>query len=227
MDYAITNVAYVADIVEFGQAYDTIFLRAMNEQGIKIHYNTYNSFSTITAAGSQTIIPNCKSRSLKSIFVCMRDATRVVKTGGTGQLGFDSFEFIPDTIQSYQFKAGNLYMPSFEMKLDRGGSGAYKELLKALNSMTDISYGAQLGIDDYTTYFYTKATAFCLGVNTENVQHNGSLISGLNTSDNSLSIEFKITKSAGVAQCRYDFFFLCDKILSLSADNGGLAQILE
>lgn len=156
--YTVSNVMFLADLVEFDGTYDAAFLEGLRTGGVPIKFSSWDTFmSTPLPSDKQTIMIAERNRSIKAAFCVQlpprRPSTSAVQ--GTANLPWDSHAFLESSagldpalgattgwLVSYQWRIGGKYYPSQavacgDTSKTNGGVEAYSEFAKALNIVGD------------------------------------------------------------------------------------------
>lgn len=163
LTFKLSNVAFVAEILDFDTSYDEFFLNGMRSKGVPIKYSTWDyTRITPTASTTQTIrIPN-NNRSIKAAFVVQTppDGPALYNTLAAATpsgLPIDSHAFLQSSngwstangygsghLVQFQWKLGGKMYPSQPVMcgntstgLSNGACEAYEEFAKALNIIGD------------------------------------------------------------------------------------------
>lgn len=145
--YAIGNVNFLPEILEFDASYDAVFLEGLRNGGIPILFASWHTYIFNTAASSNVnLLVQERSRSVKALF-CVQRRSPIQMSTDSHATFFDTAA--PDvsgtTMQSYQYRIGGRYYPPSPVqlsntmggKITNGGAEAYAELEKALNIVGD------------------------------------------------------------------------------------------
>lgn len=148
--YKVTNVNLIPEILEFDPSYDESFIRGLMEKGVPIKFSTWNNYRFNTAAGTNVNLQiQERSRSVKAIFCLQRrDPPQLQYDSGATFFNSCTSSTIgtnPSTFNEYQFRIGGRYFPAAPVqcstevggKISNGGSEAWVELSKALNTLGD------------------------------------------------------------------------------------------
>ena len=152
------------------------------------HPVAYDATQTLSAvAGTQTLTFNQRLSSVKSLLTYfdgvganrvsgIYDAVDVTRGGATGTGG-----------GSYQYQLGGVYYPQSPLDTARCRAGVFAELSNAFSPSHDY-YSGQMAIsplewsrDENSTSTQTSPAKFFIGVNTERLDTNGVMLSGVST----------------------------------------------
>ena len=236
--YTVENVEYVAQTVNFDEAFTSTFMSMIQANGlIQFHGVSYNSFVwTWTYSNSATeVIPIAmRARSLKAILVAMRDNSIISTSNAWSISRRGSFN-----LSQYVFSIGGVRLPQAPVSIDSTREGlteAYAEVVKAFASFNDLQYAGRVGVGQY----YDQG--FAIGIDTEAYSQDSSLLeSGMDTASQSLPVRLELTfkdgnifaarasaaaaanvdKIATIASsgtCRADIYGMVDVIYSVTSD---------
>lgn len=158
--YQVSNVNYVAELLEFDGTYDSAFLEGLRNGGVPLKFSSWDTFIyTPSPSNSQHLMIPERNRSIKAGFCvqlppkrCVTD--QVTIAGVTGYLPWDSHAFLESSagldaqgvafgwLMNYQWRIGGKYYPSQpvvcgDVNGSNGAVEAYQEYAKALNIVGD------------------------------------------------------------------------------------------
>lgn len=140
--YMIENVNLIPEIIEFDSMYDSNFEEGLRTGGVPIKFSSWHNYR-IGTGGSNTfnIAIQERSRSVKSIFTCLRRTPDTLLRDSHASLTA-SANVANDYPIQYQYRIGGRYYPASPVQLAIGdgsinGAEAFIELQKALNCMGD------------------------------------------------------------------------------------------
>jgi len=188
----VSDVSFVAEVVEMDAAYTQGFESAFLSGGIKYHVPTYVSSTTALTSNNENKQITENLRSLKTIWAVMKtDATDINTV--TTNTGTETFR--QKGLQEYQFRWGNTYVPSQAVKCTDGGGEAMKELIKGANLSSDVSFDGIINSSNYTTDFSGTGDKFIIAQNVEKDPHHAQ--SGIDSNKKSLSVSLTFSTSDG------------------------------
>ena len=184
----ISNLELVYTEVQFGGDFAPTLMSLADANGdVLIKSQSYQTATQTLAgiAGTQTLTYNQRLSSVKSVLAYFDGvgANRVngiydavdVTRGEAGNGG------------SYQFQIGGVYYPQVALDTARCRAGVFAELSNAFSPSHDY-YSGQMAIsplewsrDDNVTTTETSPAKFFVGVNTERLDTNGVMLSGVST----------------------------------------------
>lgn len=157
VDYEVTSVNYVADIIKFDPEYEATFNSRWVNEGVVYPYDTYSSFfQNINGSGDRVRVSENLS-SLKSVYAGARltaDITDETKdsmatlhdpVNGQGVTQVNA-----DGLQDYQFKHLNNYFPKQVVIASGSGAEAFSELQKSLGQHQNLLNSGNLSSFTYT-----------------------------------------------------------------------------
>ena len=218
--YTVTNVNYVAQMVETSADFNNAFSAMLQEQGgIQYHGQTWRGHTYSIAGGStQAVVPvSERSKSIKSIFTIMRENAQFTINDATlsQRCKFD--------MNSLQYKIGSNVYPAQPI---RSQTDIYAELLKAVGPLGDTRSATRFDLENWTSFVYnTPPTAnpsiSFVGLDLETYAGSTDILeSGLDTATQSLSIDTLMSWATAIpaGQVRVNTFALVDCIFTLSSD---------
>lgn len=148
--YTVSNVNLIPEVLEFDDAYDEAFLKALRGSGVPLKFASWHMFE-FSIGGSATVNLQVqeRARSVKAMFACQKrsPSSYSFDMGATLFSSADPALTTTSTIMTdYWWRIGNRYFPSSPVICGTGGgvSGyiangaeAYVELEKALNIIGD------------------------------------------------------------------------------------------
>ena len=184
----ISNLELVYTEVQFGGDFAPTLMSLADRNGdVLIKSQSYQTATQTLAgiAGTQTLTFNQRLSSVKSVLAYfdgvganrlngIYDAVDVTR-GESGSGG------------SYQFQIGGVYYPQVALDTARCRAGVFAELSNAFSPSHDY-YSGQMAIsplewsrDENVTSTQTSPAKFFIGVNTERLDTNGVMLSGVST----------------------------------------------
>ena len=184
----ISNLELVYTEVQFGGDFAPTLMSLADDNGdVLIKSQSYQTATQTLSgiAGTQTLTYNQRLSSVKSVLAYFDGvgANRVngiydavdVTRGEAGDGG------------SYQFQIGGVYYPQVALDTARCRAGVFAELSNAFSPSHDY-YSGQMAIsplewsrDENVTSTQTSPAKFFIGVNTERLDTNGVMLSGVST----------------------------------------------
>lgn len=159
--YTLTNIAYLAELLEFDGSYDAAFLEGLRGEGVPIKFSSWDTFNAVPSPSTrQTIMVPERNRSLKAAFCVLRPNPRMttdkhfhpcdshaflqsstVDDPGTGFKWTAELGVRKGWLKSFQWRIGGKYYPAQPvdcgMTASNGATEAYFEFAKALNIVGD------------------------------------------------------------------------------------------
>ena len=215
----MSNVEYICNFIELGDSAMSIVANSLQNQPLQFvvpDYRNYQFSYAIAQAGTTTQVSMAipaKFSSLKSLFVTVRDQ-------GVGALTFFPHSSVTINITDYQFRIGSSIFPP---KAVNTYPEMFSEVLKAIGSMSDLSYQPSIEKTSYTQVKSTAVTAaseangagavgsgsFYIGIDLENYinANKDNIFSGWNSNtDDIFAIMNFAGPAAGPVQARFDCF---------------------
>ena len=235
--YTISNVRYVANLVEVGQdvSQQLRMLQEVSGGVLTLAGQTFRHFgASLLAATNNTINVPARVKSMKSIFFNCRGA------GPDAIANYDVGCGTTQSISSYQFKIGSVVYPPTPVV---GPGAAATATLRTSESVMELekawgNVGSRNGMGKFTqcNNFYTNAAARVaataaagipadanrqsyapFGLDMEAFQR-VAIESGVNTADRSLPISLVLEHAAAAAVSEIDVFVLCDALFYINSD---------
>lgn len=238
LTYQLSNVNFIAELLEFDSAFDTAFWRGLESMGVPLKFSSWH-FHTFPIAGSnQTFQIHERSRSVKSAFA-------VARSTQAASASYDSDRFFSDLgatfdavgtlnhtnvapIESFQWRVGGRYYPAQPVRCLFGGSEAYVELSKALDNLGDYTRGGNQSAYRFCAYYNDTNTttkseggeAFVMSCGFENTDVSPGTIAGINAEEQSdIALNIKTRNGATPQQKKLDIFMYYDALLVVRAGN--------
>lgn len=161
--YSLSNINFIAEMIEFDSAYDMSFFRGLETDGVPLKFSSWH-FHTFTMAASTSVLQiHERSRSVKALFAVVRsndtESTLVdsdhffhngaaTYNGGTGALTTPA----NSGIEEFQTRVGGRYYPAQPVRCTNGGAEAYVELQKTLDSLGDYTRASNINYTNWTQY---------------------------------------------------------------------------
>ena len=233
--YEISNVRYIANLVEVGQdvAQQLRMVQELSGGVLTLAGQTYRHFTgaTTATAGDQIINVPARVKSMKSLFFVNQ---------GDGNDAFGTYDISTGTnnrLTEYQLKIGSVVYPPTPVRCNFGSGAAnvvagvraeaFMELAKAWGNVGSTKGLGQLGWRNWCLVNNTRPTATVAGtamvfapcgLDLEAFQR-VAIESGVNTADRSLPISLILnfgTQPSGAQT--YDVFVLADALFYINGD---------
>tara|TARA_R110000803_G_scaffold37232_1_gene80213 strand:- start:653 stop:1786 length:1134 start_codon:yes stop_codon:yes gene_type:complete len=184
----ISNLELVYTEVQFGGDFAPTLMSLADSNGdVLIKSQSYQTATQTLAgiAGTQTLTYNQRLSSVKSVLAYFDGV-------GSGRLNgiYDAVDVTRGeggAGGSYQFQIGGVYYPQVALDTARCRAGVFAELSNAFSPSHDY-YSGQMAIsplewsrDENSTTSQTSPGKFFIGVNTERLDTNGVMLSGVST----------------------------------------------
>lgn len=251
--YSITDVNFIAELVEFDSTYDAAFYQGMVTMGVPLKFSSwhYHNF-TLTGATSSLQIHE-RSRSVKMALAVARDNGAYSAERDSDRFFHDlAAEYKPDdplnadknrldketagkgAISQYWWRIGGSYYPLQPVSASFGGAEAYAELSKCMDSLGDYTRASNI---DYTEWSSQSRDAANIGVMGgggskfimsgyfENTDVTPNGIAGINAEEQSdIQLQIKASANATINK-RLDVFVNYDCMIVVR-DNNSVELIL-
>ena len=239
LKYDLTDVNFVAELLEFDSAFDTAFWGGLQQMGVPLKFASWHFHSFPMSGTNQTFQIHERSRSVKAAFAVARttqqasaayDSDRFFSDLGqtfsaTGQISHSSV--VP--IESFQWRVGGRYYPAQPVRCLYGASEAYLELSKALDNLGDYTRGSKIDAYKWAAYYtdaaaditaHTGGEAFIMACGFENTDVSPGTIAGINAEEQSdIALNVKCRGSNAPVQKKLDIFMYFDALLVVRPGN--------
>lgn len=208
--YQISNVNFIAEMLEFDSTYDQAFYMGLQSGGVPIKFSSWH-FHSFNLSGSTTLVQiHERARSLKAAFAVVRSAyTPTTAQGGlmdtdrfyhdvngaitvaTGIVDASGAAGAPGDgkITQFQWRVGGRYYPAQPVNADNGGAEAFVELMKTLNVLGDYTVASNIDYNNFTSYGTDGANGegskFIMSCEFENTDVQPGTIAGINAEEQS------------------------------------------
>ena len=252
--YEITNVEYVAELIDFGPDFNARFkAMLMQTGGVLMSGSTYRTHTTTLSGGTQTVSISERSRSIKSIFSILRP------TGGS----HDSYDTedgdsvgnrVQGLVTGYQYRVGSVTYPDHVVKFTASNvSEPISQAFKALGgALTDVHHGTCITPDQFAknerdatnnrkqnngvedsdplngvTYGREARGQAVFAMSFESTTQDTSMLeSGLNSAAQALPIELRFDGNTEAAKLqRFNAYVLVDAIFSFLPNGEVMASV--
>ena len=229
--YEISNVRYVANLVEVGQdvAQQLRMVQELSGGVLTLAGQTYRHFTgaVTTGTGDQIINVPARVKSMKSMFFVGQ---------GAGSDAFDTFDVscgFNNSLHEYQLKIGSVVYPptpircnfadGSQSEVSNHRSEAFMELAKSWGNV-----GSTKGLGQLNWFNWNSAKSVRtgseeqiifgpMGLDLEAFQR-VAIESGVNTADRSLPISLILNYSEAPVAMNYDIFVLADALFYINGD---------
>ncbi len=239
ISYTLSNVSYLAELLNFDSSFDTAFYAALQSMGIPIKFSSWHQHVYAYNSGNAIYQIHERSRSVKAAF-----AVSCNSLGGTAAFDRDVFFFdqgqYNDTttgllvqngaapISEFWWRIGGRYFPSQPVRCYQGAPEAFIELSKALDNLGDYTRGSQISArrwaghytDDNNAQSEVGGEAFIMACSFENVDVMPGTISGINAEEQS-DVALNIKTRGGIVpfQKTLVIFMYYDCVMVVQAGN--------
>ena len=232
-NYSLTNVAYVAHLVDMDRSFYDALRGEMSLSGsVAIHGQTWKHYGSSIAANEQSPVINipARAKSIKSIFSTFRESATSANTAQSTQK-FSTGVFQRQQIQSWQYKVGSVAYPQASVAVSATQlAPTLCEVLKAFGKLGDISTNTLFSAVSFgantedagcglvgSGQLGSNLQNFCIAYDCEGFQKS-ALESGINTAERALPISLELT-SGGVAYVvKNDNYVCADAFFYVNAD---------
>lgn len=237
LKYKLSDVNFIAELLEFDSAFDTAFWGGLQQMGVPLKFSSWHFHSFPMSGGNQTFQIHERSRSVKAAFA-------VARTTRTPSAAYDSNRFFSDLgatynangaitrstpapIESFQFRVGGRYYPAQPVRCLYGAPEAYVELAKAIDNLGDYTRGSQMSAYRWASYADETSTqaeeggeAFIMACGFENVDVSPGTIAGINAEEQSdIALNVKTRGTVAPVEKKLDVFMYYDALLVVRPGN--------
>ncbi len=238
LKYKLSDVNFIAELLEFDSAFDTAFWGGLQQMGVPLKFSSWHFHSFPMSGGNQTFQIHERSRSVKAAFA-------VARTTRTASAAYDSNRFFSDLgatytatgaltrsnpapIESFQFRVGGRYYPAQPVRCLYGASEAYIELGKAIDNLGDYTRGSQMSAYRWASYADESSNsqaeeggeAFIMACGFENVDVSPGTIAGINAEEQSdIALNVKTRGTVSPVEKKLDVFMYYDALLVVRPGN--------
>lgn len=234
--YSLSNVNFIAEMLEFDSTYDQAFYMGLQAGGVPIKFSSWHYHSFNLSGSSNVFQIHERARSLKAAFAVIRST--YTNSGLT-----DSDRFFHDVAATYdanppstglitqsgtgkvtqfQWRVGGRYYPAQPVNADNGGAEAFVELLKTVNTLGDYTTASNITPLNYTSFGTTGANGagskFIMACEFENTDAQPGTIAGINAEEQS-DIALTVTSAASASNKRLDVFMHYDCLIIVKDGN--------
>ncbi len=210
LTYSLTNVNFIAEMLEFDSAYDDGFLQGLRSGGVPIKFDTFH-YHSFSMSGTYNVLQiHERARSVKAAYAVVRDTSALSQMSDSDKLYFALQESVNSTgfatnagggqIQQFQWRVGGRYYPAQPVRTIYGGSEAMIELQKALDLLGDYTRQGQLSAKTWTTQNGGLGGSFIMAAPFENTDVFPDTIAGINAEEQSDIALFINSDNTGGAQ---------------------------
>ena len=202
LSYTIEQPVYIAELMEFDSLYDTAFYAGMQQMGVPIKFTSWHHQSrSVPGDGTQHLPLSESARSMKAAFAVLTDTTayphaefltfyhnvgaiRSTTATAVGKLS----EATVNPVQEFQWRIGGRYAPAQPVDCTSGGSEAFLELSKAINSLGDYTFSQRIQPKEWSCEVSAnpgRGQKFIMAQEFENTDVFPNTISGINAENQS------------------------------------------
>jgi len=226
---ALSNVEYVANFIELGDAAMSIIYGSLEGQPLQYvipDFRNYQyNYTLVSGANTQVSMPiPAKFSSLKSILTTVRN------NGTGGYSGAYPFSSTTSGIVDYQFRVGATIMPP---KAPNTYPEMFAEACKAMGSISDLFYTPsidkysyslvtpQASNDSATNVSSTTSGSFVIGLDLENYSSapKDTIFAGYNSNTDDIFLIMNFAGQGNATVTRFDTFANFDSVLVCENNN--------
>lgn len=229
-EYTISNMNFIAEILDFDSSYDKAFYMGLQAGGIPIKFTSFHHFQFNLNSPVSTLQIHERSRSIKSAYAVIRENL----AGGSGAKDSDWFYHSTAAIidgagilqnsdngqvQEFQWRIGGKYFPAQPVRCTNGGAEAMVELLKTLNYLGNYTAAGNIDIRNFTHFNKGKGNKFIMACEFENTDALPDTIAGINGEEQSdIALIIKAQESTPINK-KVDVFTHYDCLLMIKEGN--------
>lgn len=192
LNFSLTDISYIAEIMEFDSVYDTAFYAGMQQMGIPMKFTSFHHQQK-TVNGSEHYQIHERARSVKAGYA-------IIKNGANDVSNADSKACIKGagglTVNTFQWRIGGKYQPAQPVDCAGVAPEAYLEAMKVFNTLGDYTFASASDASRFPVDSFVMAQEFentdvfpntIAGINAENqsdltlkIDYTGSLTSNTN-----------------------------------------------
>ena len=224
--YVVHDINYQAELVEFDTKYDAVFYQGLQESGVPIKIQTWNTYKfTPNAASYHNMQIQERSRSVQLALWSWYLPTPTALSAAAAAAADGINNTFKNNVTTYQWRIGGKYYPAQPVKCDSIASQAHVELRKAFKTLGDYDTLSLFNSQCYTSEG-TAAAADCLlparwlgGTDLTTMRSSGSDIAGLNAEEQSdMNLQLYCSTNSQAIYILH-VFVLIDKLLIIRANN--------
>lgn len=201
--YTLTNVNFLAELMEFDSTFDTGFFVGLRESGVPIKFQSWNHHVFNVTGSRVTAQIMERARSVKSALAIVQDTGRAFQqdtnrgfydinctfAAGTTTTLNGNWTRSPDTsvpLLLYQFRIGGKYFPAQPVDCQYGASEAFIEYLKVMDGLGDYTYTPSIDGQSWSgTHSFVGGDKFLMAAEFEHADVFPDTISGINSAEQS------------------------------------------
>lgn len=232
LSYALNNVNFIAEMLEFDSAYDDGFLQGLRSGGVPIKFDTFH-YHSFSMSGTYNVLQiHERARSVKAAYAVVRDSGALSTLSDSDRLFFALRESYNagtldnagmGQIQQFQWRVGGRYYPAQPVRTIYGGAEALIELQKALDMLGDYTRQGLICAKRWTR----QGGSFIMAAPFENTDVFPDTIAGINAeeqSDIALFITSDNTGGATPTNKRLEVFMHYDCLMIVR--NGNVVDLV-
>jgi hypothetical protein len=193
--YELSNVNFLAEMLEFDSAYDQAFLAGLRSSGVPIKFSSFHYHSHSVSGTYNVFQIHERARSVKAAYAIFRDTSTLSTLHDSDRFFFSLAETWSSgllsskpgrgQIQQYQWRIGGRYYPAQPIRTVYGASEAFVELQKALDTLGDYTRQAGLSPREWSVNNGGHGSKFIMAAPFENQDVFPETISGINAEEQS------------------------------------------
>ena len=228
--YTLTDVAYLAELMDFDSMYDTAFFMGLKQTGVPLKFSSWHYHSFNLTGVTNFFNLHERARSVKSAFAVIKESTPSLATDSNAFLynmkqtvskGQPVAGAAEAGVESYQWRIGGKYYPAQPVRCEHGAGEAYVELLKDVDALGDYTFSTNMSARDWAPSRGICGNKFIMASEFENVDVFPDTMSGINAEEQSdMTLNIKLLPAAGTPTGkRCDVFVAYDSMIILKEGN--------
>lgn len=236
LQYAMTNVSYITELMEFDSTYDASFYQEL-QMGVPLKYNSWDAFVQTVTSNQITAQIQERARSVKFMLGVIKDMDantlytdsdmfyhalgEEIGTTGTKTKYLTALGTTP--LGEFQWRIGGRYFPAQPVNCANGAAEAYSELLKVTDYLGDYTKDIAIDMYSFSSRYLGGGHKFIVAMAAENNDAFPNQISGINSEEQSdimLSIKGQAGRGSAIAGNKHLFVFVSfDALMIVKAGN--------
>lgn len=238
LQYAMTNVSYITELMEFDSTYDASFYTEL-QMGVPLKYNSWDAFVQTVTSNQITAQIQERARSVKFMLGVVKDMQantlytdsdmffHALAEDVTTSIANSKTKYLTNfgetPIGEYQWRIGGRYFPAQSVNCANGAAEAYSELLKVTDYLGDYTKDIAIDMYSWSSRYLGGGHKFIIAMAAENNDAFPNQISGINAEEQSdimLSIKGQSGRGAAIAGNKHLYVFVAfDALMIVKAGN--------
>ena len=152
LSYTIMDVAYHAQVLTFGEEYNSKMSQQVRSRGVDLSFDSYKRHETRLIGNSIETSISQNAASVKGVYHVLRDKDQYRSASHDSLSTYKS-----GNVREYQLDLGPKLYPEFPLKLDNDGyTDLYSQNLMSFNQFRNLSLGCEVDDTNFATCNPTK-----------------------------------------------------------------------